>query len=116
MTRIDVPSELRGQPTGETIAEGPFVAVHNGEQELLCDLAENGDVLTIWNGSRLFVFDDSFEIETDDSSISLRSTQYGSYWDLYAVQLVDASWALPEFDGDTVEELREDILVMLRQG
>lgn len=114
-----MPEETIGDPVGDEIAVGPFAVEHNGEMRLGARLARNGDILQLWVGDRALDFDDTYEVDVEGDEVTFFSPVYESMLVLRPLRLEDAEWAMSfdsDYDADSVETLRDDVLRMLDAG
>lgn len=119
MDEFSVPEEMKGLPSENEIAEGPFVMLHNGVTEMGSNMYRYGpDEIGIWNGSRVYPIDNSYTITSDDETITLHSERYHSFFILRPVTLDDAAWFLPEgTEAPTdLEEFKQTVLDILADG
>jgi hypothetical protein len=119
MLEITLPEETIGAPGADEIAVGPFAVEHNGEMELGAHLERNGDILQLWIGGRSLDFDSTYVAEESEDHVTLYSPVYESTVTLRALQIEDAEWAMsfdPDYEPESVEALREDVLRLLDAG
>lgn len=119
MLEITMPAETIGDPKGNEIAVGPFAVKHNGEMELGARLARNGDILQLWIGSRALDFDVTYEVDVVGDEVTFFSPVYESMITLRPLRLTDAEWAMkfdPDYEADSVETFRDDVLRLLDAG
>lgn len=112
MIKFNMPIDTIGRlQSGEEIARGPFVAVHNGENGLGSYMVRNGDDITFWDGSRTITIDDSYDVTQNVDRVILRSTLYHSSFLFRAIELSDARWIYP--DSESRPETREELFVLV---
>lgn len=99
-----------------------YALTHNGNEGFALPPAVNGDVITIADGSRVFVIDDTYQVtigrDPSKNAITFISPDYSSTFALRRVNLDDAKSAFPNTPRvfTSPEDLEEKIAMALENG
>lgn len=109
MDLLQVPKQLRDPEASPYLIRGPFAMTHNGIRGIGMWLEYREDSYVVYDGSRGWLLDDTYDVRVTGGTITFYSEQWDSKFVLRALTQDDIKWLAPDEPELFIDDLKEII-------